>query len=202
MTTDLRSALERASEPFSWEDLTGPLPESWQKLTGHLSALAQAVAHFDMSTPEARLTAAAVQANISDLSKQHTAVSRRLFSVMRSAERQGTATHFTVVNALAGDQESVDTLHTCASRGDLLATRVLALITEMATLTERVLRLVEEIAQALAPLLIAAVDLCALAPPRASLVGSLDSHAPPRLSRSGAPGLVQSLRNAPGRNDA
>ena len=71
MTTDLRSALERASEPFSWEGLTGPLPESLQKLTGQLSALAAAVSHFDMSTPEARLTAAAVQANISDLSKQH-----------------------------------------------------------------------------------------------------------------------------------
>ena len=130
------------------------------------------------------------------------AVSRRLSSVVRSAERRGAATHFTVVNALAGDQESLGTLHTCAERGDLLATRVLALITEMATLTERVLRLVEEVAQALAPLLIAAADLCALAPPRASLVGSLDSHAPPRLSRSGAPDLVQSLRNAPGRNDA
>ncbi len=139
MTADLRSALE---------DLTGPLPESWQKLTGQLSALSQAVAHFDMSTPEAKLTAAAVQANISDLSKQHTAVSRRLSSVVRSAERRGTATHFTVVTALDGDQESVDTLRTCAERGDRLAARVLALITEMASFTERVLRLAEEVAQA------------------------------------------------------
>lgn len=202
MTTDLRSALERASEPASWENLTGPLPESWQKLTGQLSALAEAVAHFDMSAPGAVWALVAVETSISELSRQHTALSLRLSSVVASAEKRGAATHFTVVTALDGHQESLDTLHTCAERGDLLAARVLALIKEMATLTERALRLAEEVAQALAPLLIAAADLCALAPPRAALVGSLDSHAPPRLSRSGAPDLVQSLRNAPERNDA
>ena len=190
MTADLRSALE---------DLTGPLPESWQKLTGQLSALSQAVAHFDMSAPEAVWALVAVETRISELSRQHTALSLRLSSVVANAEKRGAATHFTVVTALDGDQESVDTLRTCAERGDRLAARVLALITEMATLTERVLRLAEEVAQALAPLLIAAADLCKLAPPRASLVGSLDSHAPPRASRSGARDLVQSLRNAPGR---
>lgn len=193
--------------PAPCQDVAVPFPARYAalsgQLSGQLSALAQAVAHFDMSAPGAVWALVAVDTSISELLRQHTALSLRLSSVVASAEKRGAATHFTVVTALDGRQESLDTLHTCAERGDLLAARVLALISERATLAERVLRLIEKAAEALAvPLLATVVDLCELAPPRASLVGSLDSHAPPSSARSGAPDLVQSLRNAPGRNDA
>ena len=114
-----------------------------------LSALADFAKHFDMSTPAAQRSCAALALRREKLAREHAAIAARLSYLLRAAEKRGTATYFTVIRALDGDAESLETLHHCARRGDLVARCVLALVTELAALSERVLELIAAVAETL-----------------------------------------------------
>ena len=133
---------------------------------------------FDMSTPAAQHSCAVLLARRDELTKHHAGLKARLSYTLARAEKQGTATYFTVVRALDGDAESLETLRECA-RNDSLAACVLALIAELATLTEQVLHLVEQVAEAVTRAALHRFDFLDLAQPLVIREGTASPNGPP-----------------------
>ena len=133
---------------------------------------------FDMSTPAAQHSCAVLLARRDELTKHHAGLKARLSYTLARAEKQGTATYFTVVRALDGDAESLETLRECA-RNDSLAACVLGLIAELATLTEQVLHLVEQVAEAVTRAALHRFDFLDLAQPLVIREGTASPNGPP-----------------------
>ena len=143
-----------------------------------LSAIAEFAKHFDMSSPEAQHSCAVLLARRNELAKRHAGISARLSYTLARAEKRGIATYFTVVRALDGDAESLETLRECA-RNDSLAACVLGLIAELATLTEQVLHLVEQVAEAVTRAALHRFDFLDLAQPLVIREGTASPNGPP-----------------------
>ncbi len=141
-------------------------------------AVAAWSSHFDMATPEAQRSAAALLARRDELARRHAGLKARLTYILACAEKRGIATHYTVVRALDGDLDSVETLQECA-RDDSLAACVLALIGELATLTEQVLHLVEQIAEAVTRAALHRFNFIDLAQPLVIREGTASPNGPP-----------------------
>ena len=133
---------------------------------------------FDMSTPAAQHSCAVLLARRDELARHHAGIKARLSYILARAEKQGTATYFTVVRALDGDAESLETLRECA-RNDSLAACVLGLIAELATLTEQVLHLVEQVAEAVTRAALHRFDFLDLAQPLVIREGTASPNGPP-----------------------
>ena len=133
---------------------------------------------FDMSTPAAQHSSTVALTRRDELARHHAGIKARLSYILARAEKQGTATYFTVVRALDGDADSLDTLQHCA-RNDSLAACVLALIAELATLTEQVLHLVEQVAEAVTRAALHRFDFLDLAPPLVIREGTASPNGPP-----------------------
>ena len=159
-------------------DTTNRLTQLIQQQQTQLSALAEFAKHFDMSSPEAQHSSAVLLARRDELAKRHTGIKARLSYILARAEKQGTATYFTVVRALDGDAESLETLQHCA-RNDSLAACVLGLIAELATLTEQVLHLVEQVAEAVTRAALHRFDFLDLAQPLVIREGTASPNGPP-----------------------
>ena len=143
-----------------------------------LSAIAEFAKHFDMSSPEAQHSSAVLLARRNELAKRHAGISARLSYILARAEKRGIATYFTVIRALDGDAESLETLRECA-RNDSLAACVLGLIAELATLTEQVLHLVEQVAEAVTRAALHRFDFLDLAQPLVIREGTASPNGPP-----------------------
>ena len=143
-----------------------------------LSAIAEFAKHFDMSSPEAQHSCAVLLARRDELAKHHAGLNARLSYILARAEKRGIATYFTVVRALDGDAESLETLRECA-RNDSLAACVLGLIAELATLTEQVLHLVEQVAEAVTRAALHRFDFLDLAQPLVIREGTASPNGPP-----------------------
>ena len=159
-------------------DTTNRLTQLIQQQQTQLSALAEFAKHFDMSSPEAQHSSAVLLARRDELAKRHTGVKARLSYILARAEKRGTATYFTVVRALDGDADSLETLRECA-RNDSLAACVLGLIAELATLTEQVLHLVEQVAEAVTRAALHRFDFLDLAQPLVIREGTASPNGPP-----------------------
>ena len=133
---------------------------------------------FDMSTPAAQHSCAVLLARRDELTKHHAGIKARLSYTLARAEKRGTATYFTVVRALDGDAESLETLQYCA-REDSLAACVLGLIAELATLTEQVLHRVEQVAEAVTRAALHRFDFLDLAQPLVIREGTASPNGPP-----------------------
>ena len=133
---------------------------------------------FDMSTPAAQHSSTVALARRDELARHHAGIKARLSYTLARAEKQGTATYFTVVRALDGDAESLETLRECA-RNDSLAACVLGLIAELATLTEQVLHLVEQVAEAVTRAALHRFDFLDLAQPLVIREGTASPNGPP-----------------------
>ena len=133
---------------------------------------------FDMSTPAAQHSCAVLLARRDELAKRHAGIKARLSYILARAEKRGTATYFTVVRALDGDADSLETLQHCA-RNDSLAACVLGLIAELATLTEQVLHLVEQVAEAVTRAALHRFDFLDLAQPLVIREGTASPNGPP-----------------------
>lgn len=159
-------------------DTTDRLARLVQQQQTQLSALAEFAKHFDMSSPEAQHSCAVLLARRNELAKRHAGIKARLSYILARAEKRGTATYFTVVRALNGDAESLETLQHCA-RNDSLAACVLGLIAELATLTEQVLHLVEQVAEAVTRAALHRFDFLDLAQPLVIREGTASPNGPP-----------------------
>jgi hypothetical protein len=159
-------------------DTTDRLARLVQQQQTQLSALAEFAKHFDMSSPEAQHSCAVLLARRNELAKRHAGIKARLSYILARAEKRGTATYFTVVRALDGDAESLETLQHCA-RNDSLAACVLGLIAELATLTEQVLHLVEQVAEAVTRAALHRFDFLDLAQPLVIREGTASPNGPP-----------------------
>ena len=133
---------------------------------------------FDMSTPAAQHSSTVALARRDELARHHAGIKARLSYILARAEKQGTATYFTVIRALDGDADSLETLQHCA-RNDSLAACVLALIAELATLTEQVLHLVEQVAEAVTRAALHRFDFLDLAQPLVIREGTASPNGPP-----------------------
>ncbi len=158
------------------------LEERFNLALNTISRQCEAVAawssHFDMATPEAQRSAAALLARRDELARSHAGISARLSYILACAEKRGTATYFTVIRALDGDVDSLETLQQCA-RDDSLAACVLGLIAELATLTEQVLYLVEQVAEAVTRAALHRFDFIDLAQPLVIREGTASPNGPP-----------------------
>lgn len=158
------------------------LEERFNLALNTISRQCEAVAawssHFDMSTPEAQHSCAVLLARRDELARRHAGLKARLTYILACAEKRGIATHYTVVRALDGDLDSVETLQECA-RDDSLAACVLGLIAELATLTEQVLYLVEQVAEAVTRAALWRFDFLDLEPPRLVREGTASPNGPP-----------------------
>ena len=159
-------------------DTTDRLARLVQQQQQQLSALAEFAKHFDMSSPEAQHSCAVLLARRDELAKRHAGIKARLSYILARAEKRGTATYFTVVRALDGDADSLETLQHCA-RNDSLAACVLGLIAELATLTEQVLHLVEQVAEAVTRAALHRFDFLDLAQPLVIREGTASPNGPP-----------------------
>jgi hypothetical protein len=173
---DTTNRLTQLLQPLA--DTTNRLTQLVLQQQTQLTALAEFAKHFDMSSPEAQHSSAVLLARRDDLAKRHAGVKARLSYILARAEKRGTATYFTVVRALDGDAESLETLQRCA-RNSSLAACVLALITELATLTEQVLHLVEQVAEAVTRAALHRFDFLDLAQPLVIREGTASPNGPP-----------------------
>jgi len=173
---DTTNRLTQLLQPLA--DTTNRLTQLVLQQQTQLTAIAEMVKHFDMSSPEAQHSSAVLLARSNELAKRHTGLKARLSYILARAEKRGTATYFTVVRALDGDAESLETLQRCA-RNDSLAACVLGLIAELATLTEQVLHLVEQVAEAVTRAALHRFDFLDLAQPLVIREGTASPNGPP-----------------------
>lgn len=199
------SVLASLGDLTPWQELTGPL------LTAQISIGTQLLAvksSLDELTRHAQgekgRALARLKSETRCLTWGNDVLARDISALIAQQKAAGKLWALILIRqALSGDADSIARWQELAQgpEPDALAVQVCSILARLNVLLSAVAQLLDDVTRLAAPSLIAGAE-CALAPPRASLVGSLDSHAPPRASRSGAPGLVQSLRNAPERNDA
>lgn len=165
------------------KDSADALARALQPLNEQLARLAateQALSHlFDSHSAEAQQRVAVLQQRRKELAEHHAGLSARLAYVLRTAEKQGSATHYVVVLALSGDTQARHDLSISAARGNVLAACVLALISEIAALTEQVLDLVADVAHVLTRSALERLEHLDLTPPRRVRAGTASPNGPP-----------------------